>query len=77
MSALPSEYVAALCHMRDGNLEPFDSVRIEPSSRTEIVRMAEEWAISAAATCLLEPTWLQVNHNGVGIYGRKIGDSLA
>jgi hypothetical protein len=68
----PAEYVAALCHMRDGALEPYYSDRFLAVDDAEAIRKATEWRVTAAST-IDEKTWLQVILNGSAIYSEDLG----
>jgi hypothetical protein len=66
-----SEYVAALCHVRNGEIAPFESSRFHARTIAEAVSRANEWAVSVVQF-LAEPTWLQVNVDGCGVHSLKI-----
>jgi uncharacterized protein YqjF (DUF2071 family) len=55
----PVEYVAALCHMRNGGLVDYDSIRFTASSEAEAKRLANEWCAKTIGA-ISEETWLQV-----------------
>jgi hypothetical protein len=63
------EYVAALCHMRDGVLEPYDTDRFFALDRAEAVRKATIWRVTAASTI----DELQVMLNGSAIHSECLG----
>ena len=67
-----AEYVAALCHMRNGALEPYYSDRYFAVDRAEAIQKATEWTVTAAST-IDERTWLQVILNGSEIYSEDLG----
>jgi hypothetical protein len=66
-----SEYVAALCRVRNGEIAPFESSRFHAISTTEAVRRANEWAVSVVEF-LAEPTWLQVKIDGRGVHSLRV-----
>jgi hypothetical protein len=53
------EYVAALCHMRDGGLVDYDSTHFTASSEAEAKHLADDWCAKSIGT-VTEKTWLQV-----------------
>ena len=67
-----SEYVAALCHRRNGWLVDFASTRFFASNEAEAKQNATRWADSVAATIggITEGTWLQVLLDGKAIYSQ-------
>ena len=69
-----TEYVAALCRMKNGELEPYESERLVAANKVEAEQKAMEWA-TAAVGVIAEKTWLQVTLDGVGIYS-KVFDAL-
>ena len=66
------EYIAALCHMRDGALEPYDTDRFFALDEAKAIRKATVWRVTAAST-IDEQTWLQVMLNGSAIYSEDLG----
>jgi hypothetical protein len=68
----PAEYVAALCHLRNGALEPYYSDRYFAVDKAEAIQKATEWRVTAAST-IDERTWLQVILNGSEIYSEDLG----
>jgi hypothetical protein len=64
-----AEYVAALCHMRNGALEPYESERLVAAHKAEAEQKAMEWAMITIGV-IAEKTWLQVTLDGVGIYSK-------
>ena len=66
------EYIAALRHMRDGALEPYDTDRFFALDEAEAIRKATVWRVTAAST-IDEQTWLQVMLNGSAIYSEDLG----
>jgi hypothetical protein len=58
-------YIAALCHWRNGGLEPFDSTAFTAATEMEAKRKAAEWAAPSTAS-LNEKTWLQVTRYSDG-----------
>ncbi|MGC1358918.1 MAG: hypothetical protein WA851_24575 [Xanthobacteraceae bacterium] len=67
-----SEYLAALCHRRNGWLVDFASTRFFASNEAEAKQNATRWADSVAATIggITERTWLQVLLDGKAIYSQ-------
>ena len=65
-----SEYVAALCHRRNGWLVDFDSTRFFATNEAEAKQQATRWADSVVAAVggMREGTWLQVLLDGKEIY---------
>ena len=65
-----SEYVAALCHRRNGWLLDFDSTRFFATNEAEAKQQATKWADSVVAAVggITERTWLQVLLGGKAIY---------
>lgn len=68
------EYVAALCHMKVGVLQSYDSEHLVAVDGAEAIRKATEWRVTAAAT-IDERTWLQVLLDGAAFYSEKLGVS--
>ena len=68
------KYVAALCHMKQGVLESYDSEQLFAADNAEAVRKATEWRVTAAAT-IDERTWLQVLLDGSAIHSEELGTS--
>jgi hypothetical protein len=68
----PTEYVAALCHMRKGALEPYDTDRFFAVDNAEAIQKATVWRVTAAST-IDEQTWLQVLLNRCSIYSEDLG----
>jgi hypothetical protein len=66
------EYVAALCHMRDGVLEPYDTDRFFALDKAEAIQKATIWRVTTAST-IDEKTWLQVMLNGSAIHSEDLG----
>ena len=67
-----AEYVAALCRLRDGTLEPYYSDRFFAVDDAGAIQKATEWRVTAAST-IDERTWLQVILNGSEIYSEDLG----
>lgn len=67
-------YVAALCHMKDGALQSYDSEHLFAVDNAEAIRKATEWRVTAAAT-IDERTWLQVLLDGVAFHSEELGVS--
>lgn len=70
-----SEYVAALCHRRNGWLVDIDSTRFFATNEAEAKQLATKWAESVmdAIGGVPERTWLQVLRNGKAIYSELYG----
>jgi hypothetical protein len=70
-----SDYIAAVCHMRDDELVPYDdSYSFNAADDKEAARIALEW-VTSSISLIVEPTWLQViNKDGKSIYSHKLGD---
>ncbi|MEO6839182.1 MAG: hypothetical protein ABI192_00300 [Bradyrhizobium sp.] len=66
------KYVVALCHMRDGALQSYDSDHLFAADNAEAIRKATEWRVTAAAT-IDERTWLQVLLDGTAIHSEELG----
>jgi hypothetical protein len=64
-----SEYVAAVCRMTDGELDPDHSEQFFAADQTEAIRKANEWVIGML---IAEPSWLHVTLDGVGILTKRI-----
>jgi hypothetical protein len=64
-----SEYVAALCHMREGWLVDYDSTRFIATNEDEAKQEAAKWAASVIGV-VTEKTWLQVTSDGKAIYSK-------
>jgi hypothetical protein len=67
-----SEYVAALCHRRNGWLADFVSTRFFATNEADAKQLATKWADSVVATVggVTERTWLQVLLDGKAIYSK-------
>ena len=67
-----SEYVATLCHRRDGWLVDFVSTRFFATNEAEAQQKATKWADSVVAAVggIRERTWLQVLLDGKSIYSK-------
>ena len=68
------KYVAALCHMKEGTLQSYDSEHLFAVDNAEAIRMATEWRETAAVT-IDERTWLQVLLDGAAFYSEELGVS--
>ena len=66
-----AEYVAALCHMRKGDLVPFVYERFTAPSNAEAAARARRWAKSTVGLGLGK-TWLQVTLDGASIYSEEL-----
>jgi hypothetical protein len=71
-SFVHKKYLAALCHMKDGALAPYDSEHLFAADNIEAIRKATEWRVTAAAT-IDERTWLQVLLDGTAIHSEELG----
>jgi hypothetical protein len=71
-SSVHKKYLAALCHMKDGTLVPYDSEHLFAADNSEAIRKATEWRVTAAAT-IDERTWLQVLLDGTAIHSEELG----
>jgi hypothetical protein len=63
-----TEYVAALCHMRDGGLVPYDSERFIATTKAEAAAKAQKWAMTTVGA---DKTWLHVTLDGAGVYSKE------
>jgi hypothetical protein len=70
-----AEYIAALCHWRNGVLVDYDSTRFVAASEPEAKRKAAEWA-AANLGPITEKTWLQVTRalDGKSIHSKVFGE---
>jgi hypothetical protein len=68
-----TKYVAALCHMRDGGLVPYDSERFIATSGAEAAARARTWARGVGV--IVDRSWLHVTLDGAGIYTEELGSS--
>jgi hypothetical protein len=66
-----TEYVAALCHMRDSGLVPFDSERFIATTKAEAAAKAQKWAMSTVGV-IVDKTWLHVTLDGAGVYSKEL-----
>ena len=66
------DYIATLCHMRDGFLQRYDSEHLHATDDTDAIRKATVWRVTAAAT-IDERTWLQVLVDGVAFHSEELG----
>jgi hypothetical protein len=55
----PVQYIAALCHMREGGLVDYDSTHFTASSEAEAMRLADDWCAKSIGS-ITEKTWPQV-----------------
>lgn len=67
-----ADYVAALCHLRDGYLARYDSAHLQAVDNVEAIRKATVWRVTAAAT-IDERTWLQVLVDDIAIHSEELG----
>ena len=68
----PVEYVAAVCHVRNGELEPYHTDRFFAVDDADAIQRATVWRVTAAST-IDEKTWLRVMLNGSAIYSEDLG----
>ncbi len=66
-----AEYVAALCHMRDGGLVPYDFERFTAANKAEAAARARKWAMAAIGV-VTDKAWLQVTLDGTGVYTEEL-----
>ena len=66
---ISSEYVAAVCRMTDGELDPDHSEKFFAADQTEAIRKANEWV---TGMLVAEPSWLHVTLDGVSILTKRI-----
>ena len=66
------DYIATLCHIRDGFLQRYDSEHLNAIDNTDAIRKATVWRVTAAAT-INERTWLQVLVDDVAIHSEELG----
>ena len=60
-----TEYVAALCHMGDGGLVPYDSECFTAANAAEAAGRARKWAIT-------DKTWLHVTFDRATVYTEEL-----
>ena len=70
-----TEYVAALCHMRDGGLVPYDSERFISTTKAEAAAKAQKWAM-ATVGAIADKTWLHVTLDGAGVYSKELRSAV-
>lgn len=73
-TSVHKNYVAALCHMKNGSLRSYDSEHLLAVDNAEAIRKATEWRVTAAAT-IDERTWLQVLLDGAAFHSEELGVS--
>jgi len=66
-----AEYVAALCHMRDGVLVPYDSERFIATTKAAAASEAQKWAMTNFGA-VVDKTWLHVTLDGAGVYSKEL-----
>ena len=66
-----TEYVAALCHMGDGGLVPYDSECFTAANAAEAAERARKWA-TAAAGVITDKTWLHVTFDRATVYTEEL-----
>jgi len=66
-----TEYVAALCHMRDGGLVPYDSERFIAATKAEAAAKAQKWAMTTVGA-IVDKTWLHVTLDGAAVYSKEL-----
>lgn len=72
MNSGPTEYVVALCHMRNGELVPFAYERFSAANKAEAAARARDWANSTASVSAGR-AWLQVKLAEAVIYTEELG----
>jgi hypothetical protein len=70
--AFASEYSACLCHMRDGDLAPYDAVQFIAGDENAAIRQAMSWAMYAV-DFLNERTWLAITLGDATIFCNVLG----
>ena len=65
------EYIATLCHMKDGGLMPYDSERFLATTKAEAAAKAQKWATTTVGI-IVDKTWLQVTLDGAGVYTKEL-----
>ena len=65
-----AEYMAALCHMKERGLVPYQSDCIVAGDNAEATQIASRWATAVGFTG--ERTWLQVTLDGIEVYSREL-----
>jgi hypothetical protein len=66
-----TEYIATLCHMKDGGLMPYDSERFIATTNAEAAAKAQKWAVTTVGI-VADKTWLQVTLDGAGVYTKEL-----
>jgi hypothetical protein len=67
------DYTAALCHMRNGNLVPYESAPVGGEDENTVIKLAQAWA-GVTVGAITEDTWLQVvSKDGKAIYSKQYG----
>ena len=72
MSDDGGEYIAALCHLRKGELAPFVYERFFASSNAGAAEIARRWAKSIVGVGA-NKSWLRVTLDGTGVYTEELG----
>ena len=65
------EYIATLCHMKDGSLVPYDSERFIATTKAEAGAKAQKWAMTTTGI-IVDETWLRVTLDGAGVYTKEL-----
>jgi hypothetical protein len=65
------EYIATVCHMKDGCLMPYDSERFIATSKAEAAAKAQKWAMTTVGI-VVGKTWLKVTLDGASIYTKEL-----
>jgi hypothetical protein len=63
-------YIAALCHMVGGELQPYESEQLVALDDDEATKKAKLWA-EPHLSMITERTWLQVIKNGASTYSEE------
>ena len=69
--AIPMEYTAALCHMKDGEAAPFEMKEIIASTDDEAVRKATEWTVSVI-DMIDKGTWLVLKQGAKSVHSKRL-----
>jgi hypothetical protein len=69
--AISEEYTAALCHMRDGEVVPFELKQVTANREDEAVQKATEWAATVAENDG-EETWLVLKQGARSVHSKRL-----
>jgi hypothetical protein len=64
------EYTAALCHMRDGEVVPFELKQFTAAEENEAVQKATAWSATVDETD--EETWLVLKQGATGVHSKRL-----